>query len=750
MFWLVVFFVFFGLAAAAAGVADPYEVLQVSRRASPAEIKRAHRALVLKFHPDKQADEAAKDAAAVRFMAIQEAFAILSDDQKRRNFDAFGHPDGPFGNPSSSSGGFDQYHEYARWASRQQQQHRPIESATPTLSLDEWYGVLGNATDDVWLVHFYAEGVPASYAVANAWEATAHALQHVVRVARVHHNEHPQLAAEAGLEHVPALVAIVDQAPHPFVGDLHSRFAVSAWLTQIIPDVAVRLASHADRRAFDAAAGADRVRLFFFTDSPRLSLAMRWAAFHYRRDIAVAVLAKATCADYAPLAREFGVASVPTLVLQRGAGERVQHLSAVPATLRATLDKVRYQRVPLLRQHRFEPLCGAAAERVCIVAVHRGPEPAAELLAELAQQQRGNPSLPRGGAPLLVWLAAADESAFVRRLALPDGHSLVALRVGADRSAYVTSARGELGALLAALGTDAELLLRAEQLALGERRAAVTRVSALPSLASDATWPDWAQRRARDLYRWVAKTVGLSSIFTLLIITYSFWGVCCGRSKRDAANDMSRAEEALRATGMMPEGRDWLLEARLRVGRGERFDTFGQLEKLIGTLKPAHFDPAFPPPADATLALLQTIKARGFTFCVVLLEREPPLSPIAAEHYRFLVLKSLQCKAVYHAMFSVAQLSVHAHADVCRLLQALNESSRPRAAAGAAAPRASVAEWDTLPKLMAVNVVDGRATFFRGPSVRSSLCSDWLEQLVRNRLNEVAQWVDIADILHDA
>ena len=67
---------------------DYYEVLGVPKTASADEIKKAHRKLALKYHPDrnkynKEAEE--------RFKEIQEAYDILSDPTKRANYDQFGH-----------------------------------------------------------------------------------------------------------------------------------------------------------------------------------------------------------------------------------------------------------------------------------------------------------------------------------------------------------------------------------------------------------------------------------------------------------------------------------------------------------------------------------------------------------------------------------------------------------------------------------------------------------------------------------
>src|SRR2546426_1752971 len=75
---------------------DYYEVLGVSKTAAEDEIRKAYRKLARQFHPDRNPGDKQAEA---RFKEVQDAYDVLSDKNKRTQFDRFGFagPDGGYG-----------------------------------------------------------------------------------------------------------------------------------------------------------------------------------------------------------------------------------------------------------------------------------------------------------------------------------------------------------------------------------------------------------------------------------------------------------------------------------------------------------------------------------------------------------------------------------------------------------------------------------------------------------------------------
>jgi len=80
---------------------DYYEILEVDRQASADEIKKAYRKLAIRYHPDKnKGDKEAEE----KFKEVSEAYAVLSDPEKRARYDRYGHAAPGMGD---FAGGFD-------------------------------------------------------------------------------------------------------------------------------------------------------------------------------------------------------------------------------------------------------------------------------------------------------------------------------------------------------------------------------------------------------------------------------------------------------------------------------------------------------------------------------------------------------------------------------------------------------------------------------------------------------------------
>lgn len=87
---------------------DYYEILNVKRDASAAELKKAYRALAMKYHPDRNSGDI--EGAEKKFKELNEAYEVLKDEQKRAAYDQFGHDAFNQGGASGFggfSGGFD-------------------------------------------------------------------------------------------------------------------------------------------------------------------------------------------------------------------------------------------------------------------------------------------------------------------------------------------------------------------------------------------------------------------------------------------------------------------------------------------------------------------------------------------------------------------------------------------------------------------------------------------------------------------
>ena len=116
---------------------DYYEVLGVDKNADDETIKKAYRKLAKKYHPDTNAGNAEAEK---KFKEISEAYAVLSDKEKRKEYDQFGNGDFEGGNPF---GGGTSYRYYTNGDPNQGYQEFHFEGGNMDDIMEELFGHMG-------------------------------------------------------------------------------------------------------------------------------------------------------------------------------------------------------------------------------------------------------------------------------------------------------------------------------------------------------------------------------------------------------------------------------------------------------------------------------------------------------------------------------------------------------------------------------------------------------------------------------
>ena len=103
----------------ASGIPDYYKALGVSRSATQAEIKRAWHKLAREYHPDAQRgkSDAERKAAETRMKEVNEAYSVIGDEEKRRQYDEYLDNPNPFASATQGGGTGSGSGQYWQWTS---------------------------------------------------------------------------------------------------------------------------------------------------------------------------------------------------------------------------------------------------------------------------------------------------------------------------------------------------------------------------------------------------------------------------------------------------------------------------------------------------------------------------------------------------------------------------------------------------------------------------------------------------------
>uniref|UniRef100_A0A672G9R5 DnaJ homolog subfamily C member 16-like n=1 Tax=Salarias fasciatus TaxID=181472 RepID=A0A672G9R5_SALFA len=197
----------------AASEYDPYKILGVSRSASQAEIKRAYKNLAREWHPDKNKDPKAEDM----FIKVSKSYEVLSNEERRSNFDRYGQMDDnqPFG--QSQHHGFRSFHnsfyfdesffhfprypEYRDFAdSKYMLQHAQFNS-----------DVLPDSYKRPYLIQVTYESCFACFHIKPVWKEVVKELEPLgVGIGIVDLGYERRLASQLGAHRAPSIIGLVN------------------------------------------------------------------------------------------------------------------------------------------------------------------------------------------------------------------------------------------------------------------------------------------------------------------------------------------------------------------------------------------------------------------------------------------------------------------------------------------------------------------------------------------------------------
>ncbi|CAO4364721.1 unnamed protein product [Caenorhabditis nigoni] len=213
---------------------DPYEVLGISRRASPKEIKSAYKNLAKEWHPDKRKD----DAASTRFMEIAEAYEVLSDPVRKERYDKFGTFDDvkhfeDNAERAKSFYGFNGFHGFGGFGFDEN-----VFEYKYRMSYQQYqFKILEQSNTKPYIVYIYSNYCQMCYRFHPQWKQVIADLEPLgYGVATVNGNREQNLMEKMRISHVPALVAIVEGRIIPMrVDNSFSDRSIVAFAQKVIP-----------------------------------------------------------------------------------------------------------------------------------------------------------------------------------------------------------------------------------------------------------------------------------------------------------------------------------------------------------------------------------------------------------------------------------------------------------------------------------------------------------------------------------
>lgn len=185
---------------------DPYKILGVSRSASHADIKKAYKKMARNWHPDKNSDPEAQE----KFIKINEAHEILSDEEKKKNFDMHGTTGEPSNGRRHERPFYDPHSGFSFFFSGMPFQN--TWSKPDQINNRAYYKtVLPESYEKPYLLEIISDWCFACAQIEEAWEQASRSMKKVgVGIGIINVNRSPRLVDALGAGRVPTIVGVIN------------------------------------------------------------------------------------------------------------------------------------------------------------------------------------------------------------------------------------------------------------------------------------------------------------------------------------------------------------------------------------------------------------------------------------------------------------------------------------------------------------------------------------------------------------
>uniref|UniRef100_I3JHP5 DnaJ homolog subfamily C member 16 n=2 Tax=Oreochromis niloticus TaxID=8128 RepID=I3JHP5_ORENI len=262
---------------------DPYKILGVTKRASQAEIKKVYKRLAKEWHPDKNKDPGAEDM----FIKITKSYEILSNEEKRANYDRYGQMDDtqPYGNAHyghrHDSFYFDESFFNFPFNSKN---HRDFADSKYTLHFNQYVNdVVPDSYKRPYLIKITSDWCFSCIHIEPVWKEVVQEMESLgVGVGVVDVGYERRLANHLGAHRTPSILGVINGKVtffHYAVAKEHLRQFVEDLLPQRLVE---RVTDKNDLQFLNSWHELNKPHVLLFDQVPAVPLLYKLAAFAYK------------------------------------------------------------------------------------------------------------------------------------------------------------------------------------------------------------------------------------------------------------------------------------------------------------------------------------------------------------------------------------------------------------------------------------------------------------------------------------